>query len=987
MVAKFLGRAMVLLAGLPAAAFALGLGDIRLNSTLNAPLDAEIELLEATPEELNGLKAGLASRDTFTRYGLDWPQFLASVKVRVTQGSDGRSVLKVTSAQTITEPFVTMLIEVNWARGRLVREYTVLLDPPVFTPNQQASSSAPVSAPTTGSTRSGQIDRPAVSTTAAGGDSYRVQRGDYLSRIARQYAGGSNSERLMVGIYRANPDAFNGNMNELRAGTVLRIPDSGAVAAIGASEASAEIRSQYASWAGRNRGTGSTSGDRLRLVTPGEPGGETISAGGAEAASLQARVAELESQLAESRRLLDLKNAELAKLQSQLGGAAEAEVSELQGAAAGAGPGETEAAVSEQPAEPAEQVAAGQAGAGEETTPEATAPSEAEQQAAAEVGAPGGEPAEQAPGAVTRRPTPPVEDSGGGILDLLKSFWWVPALLIAALLGLFGWRKYRERAETDSLDSLGRLGSAAAEPVGFGDGRVGDTSNMTGVREQPFVVEESGTHEQPRIDATGEFKATTVRADDTISGETAISLDQGDPLADADFHMAYGLYDQAADLVRIAIAREPERRDLKLKLLEIFFVWGNKDQFLATARELDGSRAEAGEGEWDKVVIMGKQIAPEDPLFAGAASSGAAAGGLDIDLVGGDAGALDFDLAGAEASQLAPGPDVDMDFASALGDKDPTGESKAVSEDDLDFVFDGAPESTGDTARNRTENLRSGSTTTNRTVEMPADELPAGGDDFDLDFGLDDSQRGDTAEQPSPFEASEAPTVEQPALTNTGATIQQKVEFAIKSKSNAGDETAELAIDDLGLDVGALEAELAGDDDDAEVNADTPTMVAGLDEKSRTIMERAAARSMSETDFDPNATASLRQMDDADDASSTARLRAMGANGSDIDLDLDVGEHAAGATHTNGLDLDVGAAEHTSDVQYTKTQRVTADSLALPDLDPVTMSEVGTKLDLARAYMDMGDPDGARNILEEVLHEGSVSQKQEAQRLIESLPG
>ena len=81
--------------------------------------------------------------------------------------------------------------------------------------------------------------------------------------------------------------------------------------------------------------------------------------------------------------------------------------------------------------------------------------------------------------------------------------------------------------------------------------------------------------------------------------------------------MAYGLYDQAADLIRIAISREPARRDLKLKLLEVFFVWGNKEQFLQSARELAETRAEAAPGEWEKIVIMGKQLAPEDPLFSG----------------------------------------------------------------------------------------------------------------------------------------------------------------------------------------------------------------------------------------------------------------------------------------------------------------------------------------------------------------------------------
>src|SRR6185295_19976636 len=110
--------------------------------------------------------------------------------------------------------------------------------------------------------------------------------------------------------------------------------------------------------------------------------------------------------------------------------------------------------------------------------------------------------------------------------------------------------------------------------------------------------------------------------EDTLSSESAVRFDQQDALAEADFHMAYGLYDQAADLVKIAIEREPQRRDLKLKLLEVFFVWGNKEQFLTMARELFESRGSAEAGEWEKIVIMGKQIAPEDPLFADSGGGG-----------------------------------------------------------------------------------------------------------------------------------------------------------------------------------------------------------------------------------------------------------------------------------------------------------------------------------------------------------------------------
>jgi pilus assembly protein FimV len=178
-------------------------------------------------------------------------------------------------------------------------------------------------------------------------------------------------------------------------------------------------------------------------------------------------------------------------------------------------------------------------------------------------------------------------------------------------------------------------------------------------------------------------------------------------------------------------------------------------------------------------------------------------------------------------------------------------------------------------------------------------------------------------------------------------------------------------------------------------------------------MEEAQRRAQRE-DHDTAATAAWR-MDDSDlhavlgngqdghsenfDPSSTARLAALSDRDVDFDLgDVDadgVGEADADGIHHHhhgrgsngaGLDLDVGTAT-VPDTAFTATQKLASDDLALPDLEPVTMSEVGTKLDLARAYMDMGDPEGARNILEEVMHEGSVAQKQEAQRLLESLPG
>src|ERR1700704_485954 len=168
MVAKRSSRALVLLLALPSAAFALGLGDIRLLSPLNAPLDAEVELVDVAPDEANTVQEQVAPRETFARYGLDWPAYLTGVQMRTVHMPDGRQMLKLKSTEAISEPFITLLVEVSWARGHLVREYTMLLDPPVYTPGQSAVAGTPVSAPVTGSgVREGAIARGAQSPAAA----------------------------------------------------------------------------------------------------------------------------------------------------------------------------------------------------------------------------------------------------------------------------------------------------------------------------------------------------------------------------------------------------------------------------------------------------------------------------------------------------------------------------------------------------------------------------------------------------------------------------------------------------------------------------------------------------------------------------------------------------------------------------------------------------------------------------------------------------
>ena len=172
MLTRNICRILLLVLLSPTATLALGLGDIHLKSALNSPLDADIDIVGASPDELAGLKATLASRDTFNRYRIEYPSFLAGVRLEPRQTADGRTVLHLQSSDAVNEPIATMLVEVNWARGHLVREYTVLLDPPVFTGQNGDSSgngaATAVAAPTTGDTaRSGSVERRSASPAPA----------------------------------------------------------------------------------------------------------------------------------------------------------------------------------------------------------------------------------------------------------------------------------------------------------------------------------------------------------------------------------------------------------------------------------------------------------------------------------------------------------------------------------------------------------------------------------------------------------------------------------------------------------------------------------------------------------------------------------------------------------------------------------------------------------------------------------------------------
>jgi pilus assembly protein FimV len=733
------------------------------------------------------------------------------------------------------------------------------------------------------------------------GSTYQVRNNDTLWRIASAAHPGNRGDvnRAMLAIYQANPQAFDGNINLLKAGSSLRIPEASELTALSASAAAEEVARQYREWQGA---AGQASGDdagRLRLVTPdqGSASASTAapSAAGGNAAELQSRVAELEAELAEARRLLEVRNAELATLQGQTAPGATTPVP-VEGA----------------PTTPPE--ATGEPVPGTEPVVEPEASAEPPP-----VAAPAAEP-EATPKPARPQATP--EPESRGILGTLADYWW--ALLgLLLVLGLGGYllRKRRESAGGESLEeAFGRR-----EPIDLRSKPM-----VARPREPEILVEEkrpmdvgvartanlatgtaTATGSMATATATGSLGSATgsfgsgaaaarapepsrkpVSIDDTMSGEIPPNLEAGDPLAEADFHMAYGLYDQAADLVQLAIRREPQRADLKLKLLEIYFVWGNRDRFLEVAREMSTRRGELAAGDWDKAVIMGKQLAPDDALFASAV---AGAGSLDLDLQDSATG-IDLDF----TSPASSGPDIDL-----------TGSAPEVSDEGMG-----------------------------------------------LDFVLDEPQRGAAdGDSQSPTVESLAPTVE--SLAPTIESLAPTIEATALKKRDTSESTQEVDLESLGLDI-----DLPSGLDESDLPDE---LAATINKRAEDTIEQPIKRSppkaRPEEDL-VNMTNIMR--------GGTGQMPAFQLPDDDVSIVLD-------------------SSESTGELPVIETTRIQpAPDLGAVDFslgeEAATMSEVGTKLDLARAYIDMGDPEGARSILEEVLQEGNATQKQEANRLIASLP-
>jgi len=631
---------------MPGAAQALGLGDIHVDSGLNERLAAEIEIVGATPLELAELKAAVANRETFLHYGAERPAFLASTTFRVAQDVHGRPVLAVRSTETFTEPVVNFLVDLNWRNGQLIRQYTLLLDPPGFAPvssptmasavavpqtmaapsvtaaptlaagpTMEAAPAVAAAAPTVAAAPTAQPHPTSPPRTARKTSHMKVGAKATLRGIAWRVGERSEPdiERTMIAIFRANPAAFDGNINRLHRGATLTIPSRAEAALISLTDARREIQAQMAAWhspahalaankaapspvapvsaapapvAATDTPAPDVSAPGLSTSTPAMPSADARA--DAAATALDHRVESLEQALSRLQGLMQSERDQLAALQRQTARTAVASPAALPAAAA-------------------------------------------------------------VPSAVAD-PRTQLKSMSWALGLIVAGFAVVGAVLAAAYLRL------RRRL------SMARDSRPVAEPE-RADAPAADEAHAAAAPSEsarddaqvpaPDVTDLEATHPAlPRLQVEtagrSEVSATPLpgSSDDTVviaPHDTVNLMVDTVNLRMNETHLDYNFLDleqtaqhvqmpsvlnqhvvvkerrtNLADVLKMAIEREPDRHDLRMKLIELYYSAAatNRKAFLDVVQKLARERDHMQPEQWDKIAFMGRQIAAENPLFS-----------------------------------------------------------------------------------------------------------------------------------------------------------------------------------------------------------------------------------------------------------------------------------------------------------------------------------------------------------------------------------
>jgi pilus assembly protein FimV len=1010
---------------MPVAANAAGLGKLTVISGLGEPLNAEIELLSTTPEELSTLTAAIAPEEAYAVQGLERSPLHNAIQVEVSKKPNGTPILKLSTRQPVSDPFLDMLVQVDWASGRLLREYTVLLDPPGYS-NNAAAGSAAVRAPTVQSTSpsgsatstesgaaSGSTGNQQPADGVYGADAptaekpvapteqeYITAKGDTLSSIARRMSvEGVSLEQMLTGLYNANEDAFvGGNMNRLKTGQILRIPSAEELQSTSQGEAVQQVRVHSNDWnAYRNRlaslvetapaaedaDTQSSGGkitaatedkaapaarprDVVRLsksdATTGDGKAlqdrinalqEEVIAKEKAAQEANERTAMLEKQIADMQKLLAIKNQSLAEMQKNAAGAAAATATPEQPAA-----NTPEVVPSATTAETPEAAPAQTAAAPESSAVEPTAP-------AAKPAETTPEPAAKTKKKITPPPPPIVEEPG--ILDGLAED---PMLLAAAGGGLVllggGWvfLRNRRRRNLDSFEQgILTAGGLKANTV------FGNTAGGT-------------------VD-TGD---TSFLTDFSQSGGGMIDTHDVDPIAEAEVYMAYGRDAQAEEILKDAIAKEPQRYELHLKLLEIIANRKDTAAFETIAGELYSTLG-SNDPTWFKVAEMGQQLEPGNPLYdtkgaspaavaVAAAGTGAVAAAEKSRLDASDfenaeelsESSLDFSLGGntnnsqaSTATEDTPASGLDFDLGGADAALSPGAEKKPLSEMTTmsDSIFG--------------------------TTEMPEAEAPQAPSAMDFDLGQAEAETVGAPQTAAADFGNTVPGLDMPSFSQPEQTQELKPETGLESPPA-------MAAEDMGLTFEM--PELGAESQPAETPSQEPAEELPRFDQTVFMEEPSTADTENEIRFESAADeAPSFELPDLSGVSvEEEKVPGPGSEGMGLDFNF---ETEIGASDTpasfetqdeeapnppeidlSGITLDFGPTIDNPEVNNESTFSATAEEVANSAGES---PDVETKLDLVSAYMEMGDKEGARELLDEVLKEGGPQQKARAQEMLGSL--
>ena len=600
-------------------AWGLGLGSSKVQSALGETLKAEIDVSSLSAEEASTLKVRIANPDVYRASGVEFNAVLTSTQVQLLRRADGRPYLRITSDRAVQEPFVDLILELNWASGRLTREYTLLFDPPALarpTPPTEVTT-APViaAAPAESKPVSSQpaqrpaVQRPAVPAPApapraavepkpapapapvapTAASDYAVKPGDTLSRIAgKTQVEGISLDQMLVGLYRANPDAFvDNNMNRLKAGVVLKVPGSEKLGELSPAEARQVIQAQSADFnnyrqrlasgaplvhqdesdksaKGRvqaevadKKPAAAAAPDKLTLSKPSATAGTEVKASKeTEKKDSAARVAEL------TRNVEELK-----KLSSQTKPAA--------------APAPTTAAASTPAPAPAIALPAALPTPASMPSPAASSPAPAPAASAAA--------SRPKPAASRPKPAPAPTPAEPSFLDSLTDGPILPILagvLVVALggLGLMRMRNRRPEFKAETAFTESRL-----QPDSFFGASGGQRIDT---RESGNSSQSSMSYSLSQLDAIGDV----------------------DPVAEADVYLAYGRDLQAEEILKEALRANPDRLAIRLKLLEVYAKRRDTKAYEQLASQLYAETQGQGE-DWPKVQELGRQIDPDHPLY------------------------------------------------------------------------------------------------------------------------------------------------------------------------------------------------------------------------------------------------------------------------------------------------------------------------------------------------------------------------------------